>query len=83
MYLVILGDPKPGAVCRVDKMFVVKVCCNLTVNFHHEHLSTRLTAPGSPRMVPSEPNMDVCKSFKVFMLKINFTTISFISNTTV
>ena len=33
----ILGDP--GAVSRVDKMFVVKVYCkiDLTVNFHHEH----------------------------------------------
>ena len=36
----ILGDP--GAVSRVDKMFVVKVYCkiarlDLTVNFHHEN----------------------------------------------
>ena len=33
----ILGDP--GAVSRVDKMFVVKAYCNidLTVNFHHKH----------------------------------------------
>ena len=30
----ILGDP--GAVSRVDKMFVVKVYCKI-VNFHHEH----------------------------------------------
>ena len=37
----ILGDA--GAVSRVDKMSVVKVYCNI--------LSTRLTAPGSPRMV--------------------------------
>ena len=36
IYRVILGDPWPGAVSRVDKMFVVKVYCNLTVNFHHE-----------------------------------------------
>ena len=33
----ILEDP--GAVSRVDKMFVVKVYCkiDLTVNFHHEY----------------------------------------------
>ena len=33
----ILGDP--GAVSRVDKMFLVKVFCkiDLTENFHHEH----------------------------------------------
>ena len=45
----ILGDP--GAVSRVDKMFVVKVYCKIETSF----LSTRLTAPGSPRMtnVPS------------------------------
>ena len=36
-YFAIHGDP--GAVSRVDKMFVVKVYCrlDLTVNFHHEH----------------------------------------------
>ena len=32
----IFGDP--GAVSRVDKMFVAKVyCLDLTVNFHHKH----------------------------------------------
>ena len=42
-------------------MFVVKVFCkietsDLTENFHHEQLilSTRLTAPGSPRMIVLE-----------------------------
>ena len=38
----ILGDP--GAVSRVDKMFVVKVYC-LTVNFHHEHLIDPTNCP--------------------------------------
>ena len=40
----ILGDP--GAVSRVDKMFMVKVHCKITTNI----LSTQLTAPGSLRM---------------------------------
>ena len=40
----ILGDP--GAVSRVDKMFVVQVYCKIETNI----LSTRLTAPGSPRI---------------------------------
>ena len=54
--IVILGDP--GAVSRVDNMFVVKVFCKIetfTVNI----LSTRLTAPGSPRMINSAPSQIV------------------------
>ena len=43
----ILGDP--GAVSRVDKMFVVKVFCKIETS-RLVSLSTRLTAPGSPRM---------------------------------
>ena len=41
----ILGDP--GAVSRVDKMFVVKVYCkiDLTVNFHHEHFIDSTNCP--------------------------------------
>ena len=42
----ILGDP--GAVSRVDKMFVVKVYCKIETSSYI--LSTRLTAAGSPRM---------------------------------
>ena len=45
---VILGDP--GAVSRVDRMFVVKVFCKIEKTFTTNILSTRLTAPGSPRM---------------------------------
>ena len=43
--LPILGDP--GAVSRVDKMFVVKVYCkiDLTVNFHHEHFIDPTNCP--------------------------------------
>ena len=46
----ILGHP--GAVSRVDKMFVVKVYCKIETSktFTTNILSTRLTAPGSPRM---------------------------------
>ena len=40
---IILGDP--GAVSRVDKMFVVKVYCILTVNFHHEHFIDPTNCP--------------------------------------
>ena len=41
----ILGDP--GAVRRVDKMFVAKVYCkiDLTVNFHHEHFIDSTNCP--------------------------------------
>ena len=42
----ILGDP--GAVSRVDKMFVVKVYFyffDLTVNFHHEHFIDPTNCP--------------------------------------
>ena len=41
----ILGDP--GAVSRVDKMFVVKVYCkiDLTVNFQHEHFIDPTNCP--------------------------------------
>ena len=44
----ILGDP--GAVSRVDKMFVVQVYCkiarrDLTVNFHHEHFIDPTNCP--------------------------------------
>ena len=45
----ILGDP--GAVSRVDKMFVVKVYfkiesrLDLTVNFHHEHFIDPTNCP--------------------------------------
>ena len=41
----ILGDP--GAVSRVDKMFVVKVYCkiDLTVNFHNEHFIDPTNCP--------------------------------------
>ena len=44
-HLCILGDP--GAVSRVDKMFVVKVYCkiDLTVNFHHEHFIDPTNCP--------------------------------------
>ena len=41
----ILGDP--GAVRRVDKMFVAKVYSkiDLTVNFHHEHFIDSTNCP--------------------------------------
>ena len=41
----ILGDP--GAVSRDDTMFVVKVYCKIETSYI---VSSRLTAPGSPRM---------------------------------
>ena len=52
-FAIILGDP--GAISRVDKIFVVKVYCKivsiLQKTFTTNFLSTRLTAPGSPRML--------------------------------
>ena len=48
-HIIILGDP--GAVSRVDKMFVAKVYCkvetrlDLTVNFRHEHFIDPTNCP--------------------------------------
>ena len=50
---VILGDPWPGAVSRGDKMFVVKVYCKITVNFHHDHFIDPTNCPSLvPRAFP-------------------------------
>ena len=54
--IVILGDP--GAVSRVDNMFAVKVFCKIET-FTANILSSRLTAPGSPRMINSAPSQIV------------------------
>ena len=53
----ILGDP--GAVGRVDEMFVVKVYCkiDLTVNFHHEHFIDPTNCPWVSEDVPQSEQM--------------------------
>ena len=40
-----------SSVSRVDKMFVVKVFCNIVSILPKTFTTTRLTAPGSPRMI--------------------------------
>ena len=73
MEFLILGDP--GEVSRDDRMFVVKVYCK---TFTTNILSSRLTAPRSPRMRISETKIHSKNSLRWQIIKQNDAELSVI-----
>ena len=73
MESLILGDP--GEISRDDRMFVVKVYCK---TFTTNILSSRLTAPRSPRMRISETKIHSKNSLRWQIIKQNDAELSVI-----